>query len=81
MPRQITVPNLRVLHISHNTLTLPFSPHIVLTHIKSHRIPGLVPFSMNVVQGFTHWVTDCQIIADERKEIGLSVSINPISFG
>jgi len=34
---------------------------------------------MNVVQGFTNWVTDGQIIADELKEIGLSVSINTIS--
>jgi peptide/nickel transport system substrate-binding protein len=36
---------------------------------------------MNVVQGFTNWVTDGQIMADELKEIGLSVSINPISYG
>ena len=79
MPRQITVPTPRVLQVYHTTLKLPFSPHIVLTHIKSHHIPGLVPFSMNVVQGFTNWVTDCQIIADELKEIDLSVSINTIS--
>jgi peptide/nickel transport system substrate-binding protein len=38
-------------------------------------------FSMNVVNGFTNWVNDCQIMAGELKEIGLSVSINPISFG
>ena len=79
MSRQITVPTLRVLQVSHNTLTLPFSPHIVLTHIKSHHIPGLVPFSMNVVQGFTNWVTDGQIMTDELKEIDLSISINAIS--
>jgi ABC-type transport system substrate-binding protein len=38
-------------------------------------------FSINVVPGFTNWVTGCQIMADELREIGLGVSIKPISFG
>ena len=36
---------------------------------------------MNVVKGFTNWVNDTQIMAEELKEIGLRVSNNPISFG
>ncbi len=37
-------------------------------------------FSVNVVTGWTDWVTDCQIIASSLKAIGMNVSVNPISF-
>jgi len=49
--------------------------------IDVDKIGKKLSFSMNVVNGFTNWVNDCQIMAGELKEIGLSVSINPISFG
>jgi peptide/nickel transport system substrate-binding protein len=37
-------------------------------------------FSVNVVTGWTDWVTDCQIIASSLKAIGMNVSVNAISY-
>jgi peptide/nickel transport system substrate-binding protein len=37
-------------------------------------------FSIDVVTGWTDWVTDCQIIASELKSIGMSASVNAISY-
>src|SRR5205085_4690062 len=37
-------------------------------------------FSMNVVTGWTDWVTDCQIMASSLKAIGMNVSVNAISY-
>lgn len=37
-------------------------------------------FSLNVVTGWTDWVTDCQIMASELKAIGMNVTVNAISF-
>lgn len=37
-------------------------------------------FNMNVVTGWTDWVTDCQIMASELKAIGMNVTVNAISF-
>jgi peptide/nickel transport system substrate-binding protein len=37
-------------------------------------------FKLNVVTGWSDWVTDCQIIATELKEIGIDFTVNPMSF-
>lgn len=37
--------------------------------------------NLNVVAGFTDWVTDAQIIDSELKAIGINVSVNQVSFG
>lgn len=37
-------------------------------------------FNFNVVTGWTDWVTDCQIIASELKQVGMNVTVNPVSF-
>ncbi len=37
-------------------------------------------FNLNVVTGWTDWVTDCQIIASSLKAIGMNVTVNAISF-
>jgi peptide/nickel transport system substrate-binding protein len=39
-----------------------------------------ISFSINVVTGWTDWVTDCQIMASSLKQIGMDVTVNPISF-
>lgn len=38
-------------------------------------------FNLNVVTGWSDWVTDCQLIASELKAIGIDVTVNAISFG
>lgn len=38
-------------------------------------------FNLNVVTGWTDWVTDCQIMADELKKIGIQVTVNAVSYG
>lgn len=37
-------------------------------------------FKINVVTGWTDWVTDCQIIASELKTIGIQATVNAISY-
>lgn len=37
-------------------------------------------FNLNVVTGWTDWVTDCQIMASELKAIGMNVTVNALSF-
>jgi len=37
-------------------------------------------FNINVVSGWTDWVTDCQIMANNLRAIGLDVKVNTISF-
>ncbi|HET9920498.1 MAG TPA: ABC transporter substrate-binding protein [Ktedonobacteraceae bacterium] len=37
-------------------------------------------FSLDVVTGWTDWVTDCQIMANNLKAIGMNVTVNPMSF-
>jgi peptide/nickel transport system substrate-binding protein len=37
-------------------------------------------FQLNVVTGWTDWVSDCQIIQQELKQIGIDVQVNAISF-
>ncbi len=37
-------------------------------------------FNMNVVSGWTDWVTDCQIMASNLRAIGMDVKVNAISF-
>ncbi len=37
-------------------------------------------FNFNVVDGWTDWVTDCQLIAGDLKKIGMQVSVNAVSF-
>jgi len=36
-------------------------------------------FNLNVVTGWTDWVTDCQIMANDLKNIGMNVTVNAIS--
>lgn len=38
-------------------------------------------FTLNVVVGFTDWITDAQLIASELKASGMRVFVNPVSFG
>ena len=37
-------------------------------------------FAIDVVTGWTDWVTDCQIMANNLKAIGINASVNPMSF-
>lgn len=37
-------------------------------------------FKMNVVSGWTDWVTACQIMANNLKAAGIDVSVNAVSF-
>jgi peptide/nickel transport system substrate-binding protein len=37
-------------------------------------------FKLNVVSGWTDWVTDCQIMATNLKAIGIDVTVNAIDF-
>ncbi len=37
-------------------------------------------FTINVVTGWTDWVTDCQIMQSELKAIGINVNVNAVSF-
>jgi peptide/nickel transport system substrate-binding protein len=37
-------------------------------------------FNMDVVNGWTDWVTDCQIMADNLKAIGIEAKVNAVSF-
>jgi len=37
-------------------------------------------FKLNVVTGWSDWVTDCQIMATEFKSIGIDATVNAISF-
>jgi peptide/nickel transport system substrate-binding protein len=37
-------------------------------------------FNLNVVTGWSDWVTDCQIIASELKAIGIQVNVNALSY-
>lgn len=37
-------------------------------------------FSIDVVTGWTDWVTDCQIMATDLKAIGISATVNAISY-
>ncbi len=37
-------------------------------------------FSLNVVTGWTDWVTDCQLIASDLKQVGIAVNVNALSF-
>ncbi len=37
-------------------------------------------FNINVVSGWTDWVTDCQIMASNLQAIGMDVKVNAISF-
>jgi len=37
-------------------------------------------FNLNVVTGWTDWVTICQIVAANLKDLGMNVTVNPISY-
>ena len=37
-------------------------------------------FNINVVTGWTDWVSDCQIMAQDLKTIGINATVNAISF-
>ncbi len=37
-------------------------------------------FNLNVVNGWTDWVTDCQIMANNLKSIGIDAKVNAVSF-
>jgi peptide/nickel transport system substrate-binding protein len=37
-------------------------------------------FTIDVVTGWTDWVTDCQIIASDLKAIGIDATVNALSF-
>ncbi len=37
-------------------------------------------FNLNVVNGWTDWVTDCQIMASNLKNIGIDAKVNAVSF-
>lgn len=37
-------------------------------------------FNINVVNGWTDWVTNCQIMADNLKKIGIDAKVNSVSF-
>jgi peptide/nickel transport system substrate-binding protein len=37
-------------------------------------------FNLNVVTGWTDWVTDCQIMAQDLKAIGINATVNALSY-
>ncbi|HYK84686.1 MAG TPA: ABC transporter substrate-binding protein [Ktedonobacteraceae bacterium] len=37
-------------------------------------------FNLNVVSGYTDWITDCQLMASELQAIGIKVTVNTIAF-
>lgn len=37
-------------------------------------------FNLDVVDGYTDWITDCQIMANDLKAVGIKVNINTISY-
>jgi peptide/nickel transport system substrate-binding protein len=37
-------------------------------------------FNLNVVSGYTDWITDCQLIASDLQAIGIKVTVNTIAF-
>ncbi|GHO81209.1 peptide ABC transporter substrate-binding protein [Ktedonobacter sp. SOSP1-85] len=37
-------------------------------------------FNLNVVSGYTDWITDCQLIASNLQAIGIKVTVNTIAF-
>lgn len=39
-----------------------------------------ISFAINVVTGWTDWVTNCQIMSNNLKAIGMDVTVNAISF-
>jgi peptide/nickel transport system substrate-binding protein len=41
---------------------------------------GRLAFNINVVSGWTDWVTDCQIMASNLRASGMDVKVNAISF-
>lgn len=38
-------------------------------------------FNLNVVTGWTDWVTDCQIMANNLKAVGIEAKVNALSYG
>jgi peptide/nickel transport system substrate-binding protein len=36
-------------------------------------------FTINVVEGWTDWITDCQIMASDLKAVGINVTVNTMS--
>ncbi len=39
-----------------------------------------ISFAINVVSGWTDWITDCQIMVSELKAIGMDVTVNAMSY-
>jgi peptide/nickel transport system substrate-binding protein len=37
-------------------------------------------FNLDVISGYTDWITSCQIIASDLKAIGMNVTVNTISY-
>ena len=37
-------------------------------------------FNLNVVSGYTDWITDCQLMAQELSAVGIKVTVNTIAF-
>ncbi|HLZ81208.1 MAG TPA: ABC transporter substrate-binding protein, partial [Ktedonobacteraceae bacterium] len=37
-------------------------------------------FNLNVVSGYTDWITDCQLMAQELQAVGIKVNVNVIAF-
>ena len=37
-------------------------------------------FNLNVVSGYTDWITDCQLMAQELKAVGIKANVNVIAF-
>ncbi len=37
-------------------------------------------FNLNVVSGYTDWITDCQLMASDLKNIGIKVTVNTTEF-
>lgn len=38
-------------------------------------------FNINVVSGWTDWVSDCQIMANDLHSVGIAATVNTVSFG
>jgi peptide/nickel transport system substrate-binding protein len=48
--------------------------------VAADRSGKRLAFNLNVVEGWTDWITDCQIIASDLKAIGIKVSVNVLNY-
>lgn len=48
--------------------------------IYADRTGKKLSFNLNVVSGYTDWITTCQIIANDLKAVGIKANVNTLSY-